>query len=174
VSYVQPKQAPSHEERALLRANGSGRLYRRDKEIVPVYVHGEFCFGVVICSDLTNANHRIRYKGAVDALIVLEWNPDVEIFRFLIEATAHDLHSYVVQVNNRQFGDSRVRVPRKVDYERDVMRVKGGLTDYFVTAAIDVEALRTFQRRPITGPAAPFKPLPIGFRMSRRHRSGGS
>jgi predicted amidohydrolase len=174
VSYVQPKQAPSHEERALLKANGSKRLYRPDKEITPVYVHGDFCFGVVICSDLTNAHHRVRYKGAVDALFVLEWNPDVETFGFLIEATAHDLHAYVVQVNNRQFGDSRIRVPRKIDYERDVMRVKGGLTDYFVTAEIDVHALRTFQRRPIAGSAAPFKPLPIGFRMSRRRRNGSS
>lgn len=105
-------------------------------------------------------------------MFVLEWNPDVETFGFLVESTAHDLHGYVVQVNNRRFGDSRIRVPHKIDYARDVVRVKGGDADYFVVAAIDVNALRRFQRNPVHGRKAPFKPLPIGFRMSQRRRLG--
>jgi hypothetical protein len=169
VSYVQPKLAPSHEEKRALD-RGRKRLYKPKKEIVPVYAHGRFRFGVLICSDLTNLDNRSRYQGSIDALLVLEWNPDIQTFSFLVEATAHDLHCYVVQANNRIYGDSRIRVPKKIDYERDVVRVKGGLADYFVIAELNFRALRAFQRRPTTGKDAPFKPLPIGYRMSKWRR----
>jgi hypothetical protein len=62
---------------------------------------------------------------------------------------------------------------KKLDYERDVVRVKGGVTDYFVVAELDIAALRAFQRKPIHGRNAPFKPLPIGYRMSERRRRDG-
>jgi hypothetical protein len=170
-SYVQEKWAPAHEERRKLKQLLRAKVYRPKDNVTPVYVHGEFCVGVIICSDLTTAAHRLRFQGAVDALVVLEWNSDVETFDFLVESTAHDLHGYIVQVNNRQYGDSRIRVPRKKDYERDVVRVKGGMADYFVIAELEVAALRRFQRKPTYGRNAPFKPLPIGFQMSKRRRA---
>lgn len=169
MSYVQEKMAPAHDERRNLKKLGR-LLYRPKIAVAPVYVHGGFCFGLLICSDLTTAEHRIRFQGAIDALFVIEWNQDIETFGFLVEATAHDIHGYVVQVNNRRFGDSRVRVPRKIDYERDVVRVKGGISDYFVIAELEVNSLRKFQRKPKHGPNAQFKPLPIGYRMSERRR----
>jgi hypothetical protein len=104
-------------------------------------------------------------------LFVVEWNSDIETFSFLVESTAHDLHAYIVQVNNRQFGDSRVRVPRKRDYERDVVRVRGGEADYFVVAVLDVTSLRRFQRKPVFGEEALYKPTPVGFEMSTRRRA---
>jgi Reverse transcriptase (RNA-dependent DNA polymerase) len=171
VLYTQEKSAPAHEERRKLRRLFNAKLHRPKDLIAPVYVHGGVCLGVVICSDLTTAAHRLRFQGAVDVLVVLEWNADVETFSFLVESTAHDLHGYVVQVNNRQFGDSRIRAPRKKDYERDIVRVKGGMADYFVVAEVDVAGLRGFQRKPIYGKDALFKPLPIGFKMSSRRKS---
>lgn len=171
VSYVQEKLAPAHEERRRLRRLANAKLNKPQNVVAPIYVHGNFCLGVIICSDLTTAEHRLRFQGGVDALIVIEWNSDVETFDFLVESTAHDLHGYIVQVNNRQYGDSRIRVPRKRDYERDVVRVKGGMADYFVIAELDVLALRRFQRKPAYGKSALFKPLPIGFQMSKRRRS---
>jgi hypothetical protein len=171
VSYVQQKLAPAHEERRKLRRLAKAKLNKPQNEVAPIYVHGDFCLGVIICSDLTTAEHRLRFQGGVDALIVIEWNSDVETFDFLVESTAHDLHGYIVQVNNRQYGDSRIRVPRKRDYERDVVRVKGGMADYFVIAELDVMALRRFQRKPTYGRSALFKPLPIGFQMSKLRRS---
>jgi len=134
---------------------------------LPIYKHGEFHFGVLICSDLTNPNNRVRFQGKVDCLFVLEWNPDVKTFSFLVEGAAHDVHSFIVQVNNRTYGDSRVRAPFRVDYMRDLVRVKGGLSDTFVIAEIDYKSLRQFQKKGImTDSKSKFKPVPVGFNMS--------
>jgi len=175
ISFRQPKGAPSHEEKSALWKSGKKRLYqpRPDEIMLPVYVHGGFCFGVLICSDLTNIVHRTRFQGNVDAVFVLEWNQDVESFGSLVESAAQDLHSYVVQVNNRQYGDSRIRSPRRVAYERDAVRIKGGTRDYFVTSTVDISALRTSQRQKQTLADLDFKPTPIGFNMSERRKSNG-
>jgi hypothetical protein len=68
-------------------------------------------------------------------------------------------------VNNRQYGDSRIRVPHKESYERDLIRVRGGLHDYFVIGEIDIDKLRKFQSYQIS-PDKDFKPVPTGFKMS--------
>ena len=132
-----------------------------------LYVHRGYCFSVLICSDLTTIGHRSALCGELDTLYVLEWNSDVKTFSSLVEATALDLHTFVVQVNNRLYGDSRIRVPAKEDYLRDVVQVKGGISDYYVLGQIDYQALRQEQRRKI---AKIFKPTPIGFTMSERRR----
>lgn len=165
--YIQPKTAPSHEERRRLWRLGKKRLFKdaAGPTYPPVYVHNGFCFGVLLCSDFTTISHRSRLQGKVDALFVLEWNKDTETFEFLVESAAHDLHAYIVQVNNRLYGDSRVRVPAKEHFNRDIVRVKGGISDYFVVADLDVSALRKFQRRFPKG-LRTFKPLPVGYKMS--------
>lgn len=172
VTFKQPKIAPSHDEKALLWAAGKKRLYKPsgDELQPPIFVHGDRCFGVLICSDLTNIAHRTRFQGAIDVLFVLEWNKDVESFTSLVEAAAQDLHGFVVQVNNRQFGDSRVRSPRREPYERDSVRVKGGLSDYYVTAELDIAALRKSQSSVQSDKRNPFKPTPIGYQMSQRRK----
>lgn len=78
-------------------------------------------------------------------------------------------HCFVIQVNNREYGDSRIRVPAKNDWERDVVRLQGGENDYVVVGELDISALRGFQSRHRSqiGEAAKFKPVPTGFRMSR-------
>ena len=174
VFLLQPKFAPAHEERRQLRSHGKKRLYRPTGPdcYVPTYIHGSICFSVLICSDLTTIAHRGALQGNIDALFVLEWNKDIETFSSLVEATANDLHAYVIQSNNRRYGDSRIRVPRKRDYERDLVRVRGGLHDYFVVAEVDVGLLRNFQRRTPTASYGPFKPVPIGYEMSERRRDG--
>ena len=170
VIYHQPKFQPAHGEKAALYKHGRMKLYVPPNTKAPVYVHGGFCFGVLICSDLTNIQHRFDAQGEIDALFVVEWNRDIRSFSSLVEAAAQDLHAYIVQVNNREYGDSRIRAPKREEYERDVIRVRGGERDYFVVASIDFEELRDFQRAPKSN--GPFKPLPIGYRMSERRKSG--
>jgi hypothetical protein len=139
--------------------------------VPPVYVHGGICFGVLICSDLTTISHRGRLQGSIDALVVLEWNKDIDTFSALVEATANDLHAYVIQSNNRKYGDSRIRIPRKKDFERDIVRVRGGMQDYFVVGALDIRGLRHFQQRTPTSSDAGFKPVPIGYTVSDRRKT---
>lgn len=49
-------------------------------------------------------------------------------------------------------------------WAHDVLRLKGGMIDYCVIGAIDVQALCQFQSSH-RSPAKPFKPVPNGFEM---------
>jgi hypothetical protein len=175
IALLQPKFEPAHGERKNLikLLKGKGLLFQPTgvAALPTVYVHRGFHFSVLICSDLTNIAHRNVLRGEVDAIVALEWNPDTETFGSLVEATASDMHAFVVQVNNRLYGDSRIRAPAKQPYDRDVVQVKGGSTDYYVLGEIDIDRLREEQRR--TKAVKPhFKPTPIGYRMATRRRKG--
>jgi hypothetical protein len=164
---LQPKRQPAWHERQLLADNFGNTLADTPATSLnhPVYRHQNFCFGVLICSELTDIANRRRFQGQVDALFIPEWNQDIESFASLVEASALDVHAYIVQANNRRYGDSRMRGPLKTPYLRDLVRVKGGLNDYFVVGEIDHVALRRFQSHnvPPTGDGVQFKPFPIGF-----------
>jgi len=168
---LQPKFSPAHAEKAQLRKlhlkfyQPSGILAKST-----LYVHKGYCFSILLCSDLTNITHRNELRGLLDTLFVLEWNPDVRTFSSLVEATANDLHTFVAQVNNRLYGDSRVRAPAIADHQRDLIQVKGGDSDFYVLGTIDYRALRREQRTRVSHPQ--FKPTPIGFKMSDRRKLG--
>jgi predicted amidohydrolase len=162
---IQQKHIPAHDERDHLRSMfgvtfpplppaGLGKA---------IYDHGGFRFGVLICSELSNAEHRVVFRGNVDAVFVLCWNQDLESFEAMLDAAALDIHSYQVLVNNRLYGDSRVRSPFKERWRRDVVRIKGGIEDYVVVAELDVEELRHFQSHAEPPKDGMFKPTPEGF-----------
>lgn len=132
-----------------------------------VYRHNGFYFGVMVCSELQNSKARVNYQGNVDALMVLSWNQDLDTFSALVEAAALDVHAYTVLVNNRKYGDSRVRSPSKKSFQRDLARVRGGENDFCVTVKLDIKALRAFQSRSKRWPeeSDPFKPVPEGFQL---------
>lgn len=173
VVVLQPKFEPAHGEGLQLRK----LLGKRNMLFKPtgakakptLYGHRGFFFSPLICSDLTNISHRHSLRGEVDALFVLEWNPDTKTFGPLVESTANDLHAFVIQANNRKYGDSRIRAPSSQDYARDVVRVKGGVSDYYVLGEIDYKKLRAEQRRKVKKPQ--FKPVPIGYVMSKYRKS---
>ena len=93
---------------------------------------------------------------------MVEWNRDINTFNDLVNAAGWDIHSYVVQSNNRQYGDSRIRAPYKEQYRRDIVRIRGGLHDHFVVGSIDVKGLRAFQSK-TSSLSNVFKPTPDGF-----------
>lgn len=138
----------------------------------PVYNHNGFHFGVMVCSELQNSKSRIAFQGEVDSLIVLSWNQDLETFASLIESAALDIHAYTVLVNNRTYGDSRVRAPSKKSFKRDLARLRGGQNDYCVTVELDLDKLRAFQSRAKRWVEEndPFKPVPEGFEISPSRR----
>lgn len=138
----------------------------------PIYNHNGFYFGVMVCSELQNTKERANFQGAVDALMVLSWNQDLETFSALIEAAALDIHAYTILVNNRKYGDSRVRSPAKESFERDLARVRGGDNDFVVAVTLDIDKLRAFQSREKRWPENkdPFKPVPEGFKLLKSRR----
>ncbi|MCC8444766.1 RNA-directed DNA polymerase [Xanthomonas cannabis] len=168
ISYIQPKMLPAHEERKALKKVGRNLRSVAIKRARPVYKHGEHFFGLLICSDLTNIDNRRCFQGQVDTLFTLEWNQDVNSFSSLVEAAAQDLHAYIVQVNSRQYGDSRVRAPAVETFRRDVVQVKGGDEDYFVVAPLNISEIKKFHHS--KGAKGNWKPLPIGFSMSSERK----
>lgn len=163
--YRQDKQRPAlHEEQELQRLAGLELQPDKAWKTPPILQHGDLRFALLICSELTNISHRAALRGKVDALFVPEWNQDTETFNALVESAALDMHAYIIQCNDRQYGDSRIRAPFKESWQRDLLRVKGGITDYCVIGEIDVQALRQFQSSH-RSPAKPFKPVPDGFEI---------
>lgn len=170
VIYVQEKERPAPDEEANLRTIAGKILAPKDKPRKPVIRHGGLHFGILICSELTNLEFRQPLRGRIDALFVPEWNKDTTTFASLVEASALDIHCFVVQANNRSYGDCRIRAPYYDSFRRDVARVMGGETDYFVIGKIDVHALRAFQSNFKSPTGGLFKPTPDGFLLDPLRR----
>jgi hypothetical protein len=167
VQIHQPKTSPAPgEEETLLRDFGKTwkPFSRHDK---PIYLHKGFAFGVLCCSELQNVSHRLNVQGAVDCLMVLAWNKDLDTFAALVESASIDIHAYIALVNNRRYGDGRVRAPAKAQFDRDLCRIRGGNNEHVVVVRLGVEKLRAFQSRAKRWPSDsdPFKPVPEGFRI---------
>lgn len=165
-TYKQDKQEAAHGEREML--DRELRL-RMDPEyewrLPPIIRHDDHYFGILICSELTNINYRANFRGRIDTLFVPQWNQDLNTFTALVESAALDVHSHVVQVNNRMYGDTRIRMPAgDQDWKRDVVQLKGGLNDYLVVAELDLNVLRVFQTKS-SSRSRGYKPLPDGFRI---------
>jgi hypothetical protein len=143
------------------------KLISKNKKKYIINYNG-FSFASLICNEFLNIDYRSQLRGKIDALFLLEWNKDLEYYNSLVESTANDLHTFIVQVNNRCYGDTRLRGPYKESHKRDIARVRGGEVDYFVIAKLEIKYLRDFQNHYIspTDSKALFKPVPIGYELS--------
>ncbi|EPL6869621.1 MULTISPECIES: hypothetical protein [Enterobacterales] len=103
-----------------------------------------------------------QHQGLTSEQLSTQVKGYTDTFNALVESAALDIHAYIIQCNNRLYGDSRIRAPYKERYQRDLMRVKGGNHDYCITGEIDITALRQFQSSH-RSPGKPFKPVPDGF-----------
>ena len=181
--YKMEKVRPALHEAEELRSRAglemtSDAMNGRRPDVRDVVFHGDlagknFSFSSVVCSDLTNVDYRSQLRGKIDALFVPSWNMDKEVFSSLVESAAYDVHAYVVQCNDRAYGDTRIRAPTKERYDRDIVKIKGGELDYFVVGKIDVEKLRQFQSfsiSPTSSSKATYKPVPAGFEIADRRR----
>ncbi|MBX3356343.1 MAG: hypothetical protein KF724_11675 [Phycisphaeraceae bacterium] len=169
----QPKAGPAvGEEFELLRVHGRTWRVPNRSEWCRVYEHHGIVFGVLVCSELQDIHRRAILRGWVDALAVPSWNRDLGTFSALVESAALDVHAFVAYVNNRSYGDSRVRSPAREDHLRDLARIRGGLHDGFVMVEVDPGPLREFQSRARSWPQPSdhFKPVPSGFVCHPRRR----
>lgn len=136
----------------------------RDKLIID---HNNFVFSGLICNDMLDINNRSYLRGEIDNLFLVAWNKDLETYRHLVNSASLDLHSFITLTNNKIYGNSCIRGPYKNDYERDVQIIHGGELDNFMVSTLDIKALRKHQCNHIA-PDKPFKPLPTGFKISKR------
>ena len=71
------------------------------------------------------------------------------------------MHAYIIQCNDHQYCDSRIRASAKDSWERNVLRVKDGVIDNCV---IRVQTRRQFQDSH-GSPVKPFKSVPDWFEI---------
>lgn len=169
---IQEKVRPAqHEEQHLFNVGGRSfhNVPNNSSPYPMIFKHCGIYFAILICSELTNIDYRSSLRGKIDLLFVPEWNQDTGSFDALVESSALDIHAYIVQCNNRQYGDSRIRSPSKDLWDRDIVRVRGGIDDYFVTGKLNIGALRNFQSYH-RSPDGPFKPVPDGFKIAEYRR----
>ncbi|WGM32480.1 RNA-directed DNA polymerase [Brevundimonas sp. NIBR11] len=165
VQVRQPKILPAPGEEEALHVM-HGKTWRDwGDPLKPIYIHNGCHFGVLICSELQNMNYRKSFQGNVDLVSILSWNKDLDTFSALIESASLDVHAYIAVVNNRHYGDSRVRAPAKMSFARDVCRIRGGENDHLVVVRVDPSHLRAQQSRAQRWPRHHdrYKPTPEGF-----------
>lgn len=160
------------EEKNLLHSHGQSWNHP-ETELKPVYIHNDFHFSVLVCSELQNITYRSHLQGYVDCLFIVSWNKDVETFSALVDSASLDVHSYVALSNNLRYGDSRVRGPAKESFRRDVCRVRGGVNNQLVVVEIDPRNLRAQQSRAKRWPDKfdAYKPAPEGFTIAPDRRT---
>jgi predicted amidohydrolase len=163
---VQWKKAAAIDEATSLKKLGVNFLCPSSTS-GPIHRVAGVSVGILICSELLNIERRGALRGKVDLLFIPAWNRDLSTFDSLVNATALDLHCFVVVANNRRYGDSRIRVPARESYQRDVCQLRGGEEDHFVCAVLRVKDLRAFQRAGTVAKNYPFKPLPEGYLYAR-------
>lgn len=124
-------------------------------------------FAIYNCFELASIEDRGVFKARVDFIVATEFNRDTTYFSNIVEAAARDLHSYVVQVNDCSFGDSRVVSPSRTE-TMNPLRIKGGDNLTFLTMHLDLKALRTHQRKGygLQKESREFKPTPPDFPMA--------
>lgn len=116
------------------------------------------------CFELSNIEHRARFRSKIDLLVASEFNKDVNYFSNIVESSARDIHCYVAQVNDSKYGDSRITQPSSTNL-KDLIKVKGGKNPTILVDWINLNDLREFQLKEYSGQKdlGTFKPTPPDF-----------
>ncbi len=81
-------------------------------------------FAPYSCFEMACIEDRAIFKSKIDALVIVEWNKDIEYFSNIIELLSRDLHCYCIQVNSSEYGDNRITQPARY-FKKDIVRAKG-------------------------------------------------
>lgn len=101
-------------------------------------------FSTILCFEFTDIASRYIMKGKLDFLCVPQLNRDTNYFSSIVEATARDLHTLVVQANTSKYGDSRITGPYKTDF-KDILKIKGGDNEILIVGKLDLKELQRFR-----------------------------
>lgn len=132
-------------------------------------------FSTLNCFELSDIAKRNAYKGMIDFLVTVEYNKDIPYFSNITESLARDIHSFIIQVNTSQYGDSRITQPAKTEI-KDIVKIKGGADSLLITGIINIAELREFQSLSYLGQEkfekekGYFKKVPANFNKSTDRR----
>ncbi|MES2702576.1 MAG: RNA-directed DNA polymerase [Bacteroidota bacterium] len=142
-----------------------------EEEKMRLYIWNNIHFSVFNCFELSDIAKRSMFRGKVDFLATVEHNQDVNYFSNITESVARDIHSYIIQVNNSIYGDSRITRPSET-YKKDIVKIKGGMNILAIIDYIDIKRLRDFQKLDynLQKTDKSFKPTPPNFKMSESRK----
>ena len=123
-------------------------------------------FSVFNCFELSDISKRSIFKGKVDFVVAVEHNKDVNYFSNISESVVRDIHSFFIQVNTSQYGDSRIVSPSST-VKMNIAKIKGGENISLLTGYVDIASLRDFQTKDfaLQDKDENFKPTPPGFEL---------
>lgn len=129
-----------------------------------LFVWKDLWFPVYCCFELASISDRSLFKNYPDLFAAVEWNKDTNYFSSIIESLCRDMHCYCIQVNSSDYGDSRILQPSELS-TRDIVKTKGGINSTILVAKVDIQKLRTFQRKEyeLQKDTKIFKPTPPKF-----------
>lgn len=150
---------------------------KRNREVAKgnsyeLYCWNDFWFSLYCCYEITDIMNRSLFKSINDALFVIEWNKDTNYYDNIISSLSRDIHTFVIQTNVSQYGDSRITQPTKTEI-KDMVKIKGGVNASVIVGEIDFDKLRHFQKEEILQQYAlvkehktEFKNVPAGFNIN--------
>lgn len=112
----------------------------KEKPLYYLVDNGHYVFSSILCYEFTDITSRAAFKSKVEMLFVPQLNKDTNYFSAIVEATARDLHCFVIQANTSEYGDSRITAPYKTE-KKNILQIKGGETDVVMIATLEVSEL---------------------------------
>lgn len=107
---------------------------------------GRVNLSTMLCYEFTDIYSRSALKSRINFLFVPQMNPDTRYFSSIVEATARDLYTFVIQANTSKYGDSRITAPAKTDF-REIVQVKGGINDAVLVGKINIKEFEECKSR---------------------------
>lgn len=111
---------------------------------IPYYFiidNGRYKYSTMTCFEATSITDRALLCDEIEILYMPVFNRDTYYFSNIISSFVRDASCFVAQSNSNQYGDSRISGP----YGRvflDVVKLKGGMNNYFVIGEVDLDSLR--------------------------------
>lgn len=118
----------------------------QDQDIPSYFVvrANQMDYSSILCYEFTDINSRAILKSQIDVLFVPQLNRDTNYFSSIVEATARDLHCFIVQANTSTYGDSRITGPYDTIH-KNVVQIKGGINDIVIVGKIELDNLKRFR-----------------------------
>ncbi len=140
------------------------KVPKNKKERYDLIKWKDISFTAFNCFELCNIEHRAFFRSKVDVLFASEFNRDIPYFSNIVESSTRDLHCFIAQSNDSQYGDSRLVQPTKT-VARDIVNIKGGIHPTVIVGELNIKALRNFQVLEYNGQISDgkFKPTPPDF-----------
>ena len=141
-------------------------LKKMEGDTYTLFNWNDLWFSTYCCFELSSILERSLFQSYVDMLAIVEWNKDVNYYSNIIESLSRDIHCYCVQVNSRNYGDSRITQPSKTE-TKDILKVKGGTNETILVGKVDIKKLREFQimQYDLQKESGAFKPTPPNFNI---------